>query len=144
VSGMSQPLPGLPSFGCLGVSCGKQALEQAVAAWNENYAGKKDSKGDTIPTLALPPDYSLGKPTLSQDFRLTKSVQLHEGLKLNVFGEVFNAFNIANLTGYSFNLDTKASNQQQVFTFGQPSQRSSQSLGSAGPRAFQFGARMTF
>jgi Carboxypeptidase regulatory-like domain len=144
VSGMSQPLPGLPSFGCLGVSCGKQALEQAVAAWNENYAGKKDSKGDTIPTLALPPNYSLGKPTLSQDFRLTKSVQLHEGLKLNVFGEVFNAFNIANLTGYSFNLDTKASNPQQVFTFGQPSQRSSQSLGSAGPRAFQFGARMTF
>ena len=144
-SGMSQPLPGLPSFGCLGVSCGKQALEQAVAAWNTNYAGKTDSKGDTIPTLALPPNYSLGRPILSQDFRLTKSIQLHEGFKLNVFGEVFNALNIANLTGYSFNLDTKAPDpSQQVFAFGQPTQRSFQGFGSAGPRAFQFGARMTF
>jgi hypothetical protein len=145
VSGMSQPLPGLPSFGCLGISCGKQDLEKAVAAWNANYAGKKDSKGDTIPALVLPPNYSLGKPTVSQDFRLTKIIQLHEGLELKVFGEVFNAFNIANLTGYSFNLDAKASNpSQQVFAFGQPTQRSFQSFGSAGPRAFQFGARMTF
>jgi hypothetical protein len=145
VTGMSQPLPGLPSFGCLGVSCGKQDLENAVTVWNMNYAGKKDSKGDTNPQLVLPSNYSLGKPTLSQDFRLTKNIQLRETLSLNVFGEVFNAFNIANLTAYSFNLDAKASDPaQQVFTFGQPSQRSLQSFGSAGPRAFQFGARVTF
>ena len=62
-----------------------------------------------------------------------------------MFGEVFNALNIANLTGYSFNLDTKAPDpSQQVFAFGQPTQRSFQGFGSAGPRAFQFGARMTF
>jgi hypothetical protein len=144
-SGISQPLPGLPSFGCLGISCGKQALENAVAAWNANYAGKTDSKGDILPTLALPPNYSLGKPTLSQDFRLTKSLQIGEKLRLNVFGEVFNALNIANLTGYSFSLDTKASDpQQQTFAFGQPTQRALQGFGSAGPRAFQFGARIAF
>jgi hypothetical protein len=145
VSGISQPLPGLPSFGCLGVSCGKQDLENAVAAWNANYAGKKDSQGSMIPTLALPPTYSLGRPTVSQDFRLSRSFRIREGLRLSVFGEVFNALNIANLTGYSFNLDTKAPDpSQQVFAFGQPTQRSFQGFGSAGPRAFQFGARLNF
>jgi hypothetical protein len=82
---------------------------------------------------------------VSQDFRLSRSFRIREGLRLSVFGEVFNALNIANLTGYSFNLDTKATDpSQQVFAFGQPTQRSFQGFGSAGPRAFQFGSRLSF
>jgi len=42
-------------------------------------------------------------------------------MTLWIFGEVFNAFNIANLSGYSFTLDSKAANPAaQVYNFGQP------------------------
>ena len=70
---------------------------------------------------------------------------------------MFNAFNIANLTGYSFNLDQAAAGsvcqQGSVApgstgaigcSFGQATQRAGQTFGSAGPRAVQLGARFTF
>ena len=63
-----------------------------------------------------------------------------ERYRFNIFGEVFNAFNIANLTGYGFNLDTAGATP----TFGQPTGRVGQILGSGGPRAFQVGARFQF
>jgi hypothetical protein len=50
---------------------------------------------------------------------------------------MFNVFNIANLGGYSFNLNNTA-------TFGQPTQRASQVFGSGGPRALQIGGRVSF
>jgi hypothetical protein len=68
---------------------------------------------------------------------LSKTVRLVERLKATVFGEVFNVLNIANLTGYSGNL-------QQPASFGQPASRAIQIFGSGGPRAFQFGVRMAF
>ena len=44
-----------------------------------------------------------------------------------MYSEIFNAFNIANLTGYSANLDTVNSNPaRQTFSFGQPTQRAGQ------------------
>jgi hypothetical protein len=58
-------------------------------------------------------------------------------LKLNVFAEIFNLFNVANLSGYSGNL-------RETSLFGQPSSRVDQVFGSGGPRAFQLGARLTF
>jgi hypothetical protein len=143
-AGTNEPLPGL-AYGCLAAGCGKTDLTNAVNAFNTQYAGTKNASGGTISPLALPPDYQFGDPTFSQDFRVTKIITLKERLKLNIFGEVFNAFNIANLSGYSFTLDTKNANPAaQVYNFGQPTQRVLQTFGSGGPRAFQLGARVSF
>lgn len=80
-----------------------------------------------------------------QDFRLTKSVKVKERYEFKIFGELFNAFNIANLTGYSFSLDKAAANPAtQTYSFGQPTQRAAQSFLSGGPRTFQLGARFSF
>lgn len=102
--------------------------------------------------------YHFGDPTFSQDFRLTKVFNLGEKAKISVLAEMFNAFNIATLTGYSFTLDTLApgcsvtngafascpSGATQPYNFGQPTQRAFQTFGSGGPRALQLGARFTF
>jgi hypothetical protein len=142
-------LPGL-GYNCLNFGCDKTDLANAVNAFNSRWAGQKDSKGNLIPTLVLPSHYQLGDPILSQDFRVTKGFTYHERYRLNIFGEVFNAFNIANLTGYAFSLDTKVAptpvnpNPVQTYTFGQPTQRAGQVFGSGGPRAFQVGARFSF
>jgi hypothetical protein len=138
------PLPGV-AYRCFNAGCGKSDLADAVDAYNRNYAGGKSPSGATLEKLILPPDYQLGDPTFDQDFRLTKAFRYKARYKLSVFGEVFNAFNIANLTGYSFNLNTVAANPaNQTFTFGQPTQRASQSFLSGGPRAIQVGGRFTF
>ena len=87
----------------------------------------------------------MGDPVFSQDFRLTKAFIYKERYKLTLFGEFFNAFNVANLTGYSFTLNTlAATSAAQTFTFGQPTQRALQNFLSGGPRAIQIGARFSF
>jgi len=143
-AGSSEPIPGL-AYGCLAAGCGKTDLANAVNAFNTQYAGTKNAAGGIISPLALPSDFQLGDPTFSQDFRVTKVIAFKERGKLSIFGEVFNAFNIANLSGYSFTLDTKNANPAaQVYNFGQPTQRVNQTFGSGGPRAFQLGARLSF
>jgi hypothetical protein len=133
------PLPGLPVRGLPS----KATIASAVAAFNAQYAGTSAPNGTTIPTYVLPPNYELGRPTISQDFRLTKSFSFRKDYTLAFYAEMFNAFNIANLTGYGFNLDTmKAMNQ--TFAFGQPTQRAGQVFNSSGPRASQFGTRISF
>src|SRR5262249_39938665 len=121
-------------------------LQKAVDAYNSTIVGTRDAKGAVISApLILPSDYQFGDPTITQDFRLTKVFSFKERYKISILGEVFNAFNIANLTGYSFNLDPKAANPAtQTFAFGQPTQRINQTFGSGGARAFQVGARFTF
>ena len=140
----SGPLPGNP-YRCYNAGCGKDDLANAIDAWNANYAGTKTPFGSTIPKLILPAQYQLGDPVFSQDLRLTKNFSYRERYRLAVFWEVFNAFNIANLTGYSFSLNTVAANPaNQTFTFGQPTQRALQNFLSGGPRAMQVGARFSF
>ena len=152
----AQALPTLP-FMCAGVSCGKGSLVQAVENWNTNLAGTLDSKGAKIPTLVLPPDYQFGDPTYSQDFRLTKIFTVKERYRFTVLTEMFNSFNISNLSGYNFTLDNLATGCQlstsggaftschgQTYNFGQPTQRAFQTFGSGGPRAVQLGARFDF
>jgi Carboxypeptidase regulatory-like domain len=144
-STFTTPIDQNSQYRCFGLTCGKSELTQDVAAFNATYAGTKTPSGKTIPTYILPSAYQFGDPTLSQDFRLTKTFTYKERYKLGVFAEMFNAFNIANLTGYSFNLDTVSANPaNQTFAFGQPTQRAGQSFLSSGPRALQLGARISF
>jgi hypothetical protein len=143
-SGSNEPLPGV-AYGCLNAGCGKEDLSKAVDAFNSTYAGTKNANGGAINPLALPSNFELGDPSFTQDFRVTKVFKFAEHARLSVFGEVFNAFNIANLSGYSFTLDTRNANPAaQTFNFGQPTQRVNQTFGSGGPRAFQLGARISF
>jgi hypothetical protein len=129
------PLPGL-SYNCLNISCGVGALESAVTSFNSTYAGKLDATGKKIPTLTLPANFNLGRPFDSQDLRLTKTFTYHERYKLSVLGEMFNVFNYANYSGYTFDPSSSA--------FGIQTQRVTQVFGSGGPRAAQLGARVTF
>ncbi|HEX6897390.1 MAG TPA: hypothetical protein VF146_19055, partial [Bryobacteraceae bacterium] len=139
-TGSSEPLPELPH-----PTLSKSDLAAAVADFNSQHASTKGANGSAIKAIALPADYELGDPLFSQDFRLTKIFSYKERYRLNIFAEMFNAFNIANLSGYSASLDTKNANPAaQVYAFGQPTQRVVQTFGSGGPRAVQLGARFSF
>ena len=140
-AGSTEPIPGL-AYNCLSAGCGKADLAKAVDAYNNSIVGTKNAQGAVITTkLVLPSNYEFGEPTITQDFRLTKTFTLKERLKINILGEMFNAFNISNLTGFSFQLDPATTTAP---AFGQPTQRINQTFGSAGPRAVQVGARITF
>ncbi|HML17179.1 MAG TPA: carboxypeptidase regulatory-like domain-containing protein [Bryobacteraceae bacterium] len=154
LSGSNQPLPGL-SFNCLNSGCGKSQLAAALATYNTTYAGTKDANGGTFPTLVLPPNYALSSPLLSQDIRLTKTFSYKERYKLAIMGEMFNAFNVSNLTIGGYTLDPAVAGSTvsngvvtpgpgQTYSFGQASGRVAQTFGSGGPRAIQVGARFTF
>ncbi len=138
----SQPLPGL-AYNCLNRGCGRPDLEKAVVAWNKSYAGAKDALGKTIPSVVLPSTYALSDNFSSQDVRLTKTFSYRERYRLSIFAEGFNIFNVANLGGFSSNLD-QVTPSNQNFSFGQPTSRAGQVFGSGGPRAFQLGARVQF
>jgi hypothetical protein len=100
-----------------------------------------------IPKLVLPNsnNYMIGTPIFSQDFKLSKIFTYRERYRLEIRGEMFNAFNISNVGGQSYTLDTQvAAGAQQTFAFGQPTSRIGQSLGQGGPRAVQVGARFSF
>jgi len=112
-------------------------LRATVENFNSALAGERTPGGQSIPALTLPPSFSFGDSILSQDIRLAKIFRLADRYDLNVFGEVFNLFNVANLDGYSVNVTQPAS-------FGQPNRRVNQVFGSGGPRAVQVGARISF
>lgn len=135
------PLPEIPING-LNRGYGQADLQKAVDNWNANIAGKPDALGKVVPKIVLPSNYELGRPFYSQDVRLTKKFTYRERYTLSIFAEGFNLFNIANLQGYSFNLDQVQ--PTQTFSFGQPTSRAGQVFGSGGPRAFQLGARFQF
>jgi Carboxypeptidase regulatory-like domain len=117
---------------------GKGDLARLVELYNQQYAGKKTAGGQTAPFLTLPADYSFNDNFFTQDWRLSRTFRLHgEHWQLVLLGEVFNLFNTANLVQYSGNLNDPSS-------FGQPGARFTQVFGSGGPRAFQFGARLSF
>ena len=136
-SGISTtPIPGIP-FNGFNRGSSQDDLAKAVANWNTTYAGKQDARGQTIPALTLPQNYSFGRVFNSQDLRLTKKFTFRERYIFSVFGECFNVLNYANYSGYTFNLNDAS-------TFAQPTQRVGQVFGSGGPRAFQVGGRFQF
>lgn len=115
---------------------GRGDLEHLVAEFNQNYAGKLDAKGATIPHITLPEQYWFGDNFHSLDLRLSRTFTFEKRLKISLIGEAFNLYNAANLSGHSPNLAANG--------FGQPGGRFTQVFGSGGPRAFQFGARVSF
>ena len=115
----------------------QEDLADAVAQYNQRYGGQRDARNQVIAPIALPATYEFGDAFSSQDVRVTKTFAFNGTMKIAVFGEVFNVFNVANLGGFSYNLSNPG-------TFGQPTNRASQVFGSGGPRAFQIGGRLTF
>ena len=154
-SGSTEPLPGL-AYNSLNAGNGKAALAAAVAAFDANVAGTKNANGSVISPVALPQNYALSAPVFSQDFRLSKTFTVKERYRFTILAEVFNAFNISNLTIGSYSLDTLAAGStqsggiltslgpSQTTNFGQPTGRVAQTFGSGGPRAIQLGARFQF
>lgn len=129
------PLPG-GGYNEFGIHKDKRDLVALVDQFNQTYAGTVTSTG-RIRRIILPDSFSFPRSFHSQDIRVTKNVRLgSEHIKLSIFGECFNTLNIANLSGYSGNLNAPG--------FGKPTQRTSNVFGSGGPRAFQLGARVTF
>ena len=130
------PLPGMGGS-LFNRGLDKSDLVRLVNAYNQTYAGKPGpNKSQTFPAITLPQNYDFGHNFNSQDLRLTKTFDWRERYHLQIFGEVFNLFNIANLGGYSNNLLNPA--------FGQPTSRAGNIFGTGGPRAFQLGARFSF
>ena len=134
---LSFAVPGV-SYRCFLYSRGNSDLAKAVDAFNSTQAGKIALNGVKIPTLKLPANYHLGAPIVNQDIRVTKILTYKERFHLNVFGEVFNVFNIGNLQYSNLGLTSPG--------FGQPTGRVGQgyTFASGGPRAVQIGARFIF
>jgi hypothetical protein len=136
----SLPLPELNTY-----TLDPSAVTAAVNDFNSTYAGTTGANGAKIKAVALPPKFLLGAPLFSQDFRLTKIFRYKERYQLNVFAEMFNTFNVGNVSGSSVTIDTANANPAaQVYAFGLPTQRVGQTFGSGGPRAVQLGARISF
>ena len=116
---------------------GRSDLVQLVNRYNQTWAGKPGPNPvQTFPHVTLPQHFDLGRNFNSQDLRVTKLFRFRERLEWQIFGEVFNVLNVANLTGYVDNLLAPS--------FGQPSARTSNIFGTGGPRAFQLGSRVSF
>ena len=139
-----QPLPGL-AYSCLNEGCGQSQLAAAVAAYNSAYAGTLNRQRRYLSDSRSASELQLGAPVISQDFRLTKAFTIRERYKFSIVAEVFNAFNISNVTIGSYTLDTLAApGEPQTYSFGQPTGRVAQTFGQGGPRAFQIAGRISF
>jgi hypothetical protein len=119
-------------------------LASLVDEYNATIAGTLTPAGaagvvpnQRYPTVRLPESYDLGDPFTSQDIRVTKTFRLGDRTDLRLIGEVFNVFNVSNLTNYNYNLSVPG-------TFGRANQRVGQTFGSGGPRAGQFAVRVSF
>ena len=115
---------------------GKNDLRRLVNEFNRTYAGGKDAGKNDIPSITLPASFEFGDSFLTQDLRLSRDFRLSARWRMMLMGEVFNLFNIGNLSGRSGDLLGPG--------FGRATSRVSQVFGSGGPRAFQVAARLSF
>jgi hypothetical protein len=100
---------------------------------------------DPLLRIAHVPNDTLlgGDSIISQDVRVTKTFSFGERMKLDLIGEVFNLFNVANLStggtlGFTLNPEGDGGNPIA------PSERTTSVFGTGGPRAFQFAAKFRF
>jgi hypothetical protein len=113
-------------------------LARLVERHNRDLAGQRTAGGQIAPRLTLPADYAFGDSFFTQDLRLSRAFPLRgERARFVLHGEVFNLLNTANLIQHGSDLNNSAA-------FGQPGARFTQVFGSGGPRAFQFGGRISF
>ncbi|PYY13597.1 MAG: hypothetical protein DMG60_21605, partial [Acidobacteria bacterium] len=145
-------LPGVSSHNLLGQGLSQSELRALVAQYNASVEARtrtithpdgtqtvirpRTPFNQIISPIVLPAKFSNWDSFFSHDFRLTRRIKIKERATLSLIGEVFNLFNVANLTGYSNVLNQP--------NYGQPSARSGQAFGTGGPRAFQVAARMEF
>ena len=129
----SNPFALLSALG--GSKKAKESKEPKIAVI---YAvgGISFGKGEVNPLMG-------GDSVISQDIRVTKTFSFGEKMKLDLIGEVFNLFNVANLTtggtlGFTLNPEGDGSNPIP------PSERTTSVFGTGGPRAFQFAAKFRF
>ena len=93
----------------------------------------------------------------SFDLRVSKVFKVSERIRIQPLAEVFNLFNVTNVLGFSksnysgfANVLVRDSNDSanpgflRSSSFGKPIATAGGVFGSGGPRAFQFGARVTF
>jgi hypothetical protein len=107
-----------------------------------------DPQGTELRELALLPEGTRmgGDSVLSQDVRLTKTFRMSESKHLDLIGEVFNLFNVANLTNIA---STTIPAKDDItgpgdFITYKPTQRTTNIFGTGGSRAFQFALKFTF
>jgi Carboxypeptidase regulatory-like domain len=144
-------LPGT-SHNSLGYGLSPTRLRELVAAYNADVEARTRSVvnpdgsvtvirprtpfNQVINPIVLPATFSNGDSFMSQDLRLTRHIVLKEPFTLSLIAEAFNVFNVANLSG--------SSNVLNQPNYGQPSARLGQVFGTGGPRAFEFGGKLTF
>ena len=145
-------LPGTTQENSLGQGLSASALQGLVSQYNADVEARtrrvtnpdgsvtvvrpRTPFNQIINPIALPEKFSNGDSFLTQDVRLTRAVKISERVRLSLIGEVFNLFNIANLTGFSGVLNQP--------NYGLPSARAAQVFGPGGPRAIQLAARVVF
>ena len=132
-------------------------LNRIISDYNANrtkYAARieggvpVDPFGTELRELAQLPAGTLigGDSVLSQDVRLTKTFRVSESVRFDVIGEVFNLFNIANLTNIATNVipaKDDISGPGDFVTY-KPTQRTTNIFGTGGPRAYQWALKFTF
>ncbi|HYG10241.1 MAG TPA: carboxypeptidase regulatory-like domain-containing protein [Pyrinomonadaceae bacterium] len=104
-----------------------------------------DVFGDELSPIAeIPAGTRLGGDSLiSQDVRLTKRLRFNERLSLDLIGEVFNLFNVANYRDEA-NVTQVLDTVDGGRNFLAPVSRATSVFGTGGPRAFQFAAKFRF
>jgi len=128
VLGRSKPLPANATAA--------QRTACTLVVNGQTLCAPRTPRNQVYPLIDLPADFSNGDTFITNDLRVTRVIRIREELRLTLIGEVFNIFNIANLGGYSEDL--------QSANFGIPTTRTNQVFGSGGPRAFQVAARLSF
>jgi Carboxypeptidase regulatory-like domain/TonB-dependent Receptor Plug Domain len=145
-------LPGINGHNQLGQGLSQSRLRALVAEYNASVEARtriitnpdgtqsvirpRTPFNQIISPIVLPGKFSAGDSFISQDIRLTKRFNIKEKVTVSLIGEVFNLFNVANLTGYSSVLNQP--------NYAQPSARAGQAFGTGGPRAFQVASRVEF
>jgi hypothetical protein len=122
------------SIPSLGIACG-----------DDSPTGRCDQYESPLTELAeLPSGIPLGGDSLiSQDLRLTKRLRFTENVSLDLIGEVFNLFNVANYRDEA-NVVQVLDDAGTGRTYLTPASRATSVFGTGGPRAFQFAAKFRF